>query len=61
MGKRREFMYVLSLIMYYFPLRLLVAADVGCNEGVTRLTLRHTTLMPNIPGLPSIIALIFCP
>ncbi|KPI92321.1 putative ATP-dependent RNA helicase spindle-E [Papilio xuthus] len=25
------------------------------------LTLHHTTLMPNIPGLPAIIALLFCP
>ncbi|PZC74995.1 hypothetical protein B5X24_HaOG206820 [Helicoverpa armigera] len=40
---------------------LLVAGDVGCNEGNTRLTLRHTTLMPNIPGLPAILALLFCP
>ncbi|XP_047033671.1 probable ATP-dependent RNA helicase spindle-E isoform X1 [Helicoverpa zea] len=42
-------------------MRLLVAGDVGCNEGNTRLTLRHTTLMPNIPGLPAILALLFCP
>ncbi|KAL4706344.1 hypothetical protein ACJJTC_016638 [Scirpophaga incertulas] len=41
--------------------RLLVAADVGQNEMSSRLTLRHTTLMPNIPGLPAIIALLFCP
>ncbi|KAL0869154.1 hypothetical protein ABMA27_007445 [Loxostege sticticalis] len=41
--------------------RLVVAADVGQNETNSRLTLRHTTLMPNIPGLPAIIALLFCP
>ncbi|XP_049877718.1 probable ATP-dependent RNA helicase spindle-E [Pectinophora gossypiella] len=41
--------------------RLVVAADVGQNETSSKLTLRHTTLMPNIPGLPAIIALIFCP
>ncbi|CAD0203892.1 unnamed protein product [Chrysodeixis includens] len=41
--------------------RLLVAATVGCNQEGTTLTLRHTTLMPNIPGLPAIIALLFCP
>lgn len=41
--------------------RLLVAAYVGCNEQNTKLTLRHTTMMPNIPGLPAIIALLFCP
>ncbi|CAH2045426.1 unnamed protein product, partial [Iphiclides podalirius] len=41
--------------------RLLVAAEVGQNEASSTLTLRHTTLMPNIPGLPAIIALLFCP
>ncbi|XP_022817676.1 probable ATP-dependent RNA helicase spindle-E [Spodoptera litura] len=41
--------------------RLVVAGDVGSNEQRSRLTLRHTTLMPNIPGLPAIIALLFCP
>ncbi|XP_045776416.1 probable ATP-dependent RNA helicase spindle-E [Maniola jurtina] len=41
--------------------RLLVAADVGQNELSSRLTLRHTTLLPNIRGLPAIISLLFCP
>ncbi|XP_053613679.1 probable ATP-dependent RNA helicase spindle-E [Plodia interpunctella] len=41
--------------------RLVVAADVGQNQSSSKLTLRHTTLMPNIPGLPAIIALLFCP
>ncbi|CAH2094465.1 unnamed protein product [Euphydryas editha] len=41
--------------------RLLVAAEVGQNEMSSTLTLRHTTLMPNIRGLPAIIALLFCP
>ncbi|XP_045453165.1 probable ATP-dependent RNA helicase spindle-E [Melitaea cinxia] len=41
--------------------RLLVAAEVGQNEHSSKLTLRHTTLMPNIRGLPAIIALLFCP
>ncbi|CAG9789289.1 unnamed protein product [Diatraea saccharalis] len=41
--------------------RLVVACDVGQNETSSKLTLRHTTLMPNIPGLPAIIALLFCP
>ncbi|XP_048486162.1 probable ATP-dependent RNA helicase spindle-E [Plutella xylostella] len=41
--------------------RLLVAGVVGTNESAGKLTLRHTTLMPNIPGLPAIIALLFCP
>ncbi|CAK1583629.1 unnamed protein product [Parnassius mnemosyne] len=41
--------------------RLLVAAEVGQSENASTLTLRHTTLLPNIPGLPAIIALLFCP
>ncbi|CAG4957696.1 unnamed protein product [Colias eurytheme] len=41
--------------------RLLVAGEVGHNEHSGKLTLRHTTLMPNIPGLPAILALLFCP
>ncbi|XP_060805355.1 probable ATP-dependent RNA helicase spindle-E [Amyelois transitella] len=41
--------------------RLVVAANVGQNQTSSKLTLRHTTLMPNIPGLPAIIALLFCP
>lgn len=41
--------------------RLLVSACVGQNQSGDRLTLRHTTLMPNIPGLLTIVSLIFCP
>ncbi|XP_026315205.1 probable ATP-dependent RNA helicase spindle-E [Hyposmocoma kahamanoa] len=41
--------------------RLLVAAEVGQNENSSKLTLRHTTLLPNIPALPAIISLLFCP
>lgn len=41
--------------------RLLVAAEVGQSDVSNRMTLRHTTLMPNIPALPAIIALLFCP
>ncbi|CAK1553904.1 unnamed protein product [Leptosia nina] len=41
--------------------RLLVAAEVGQNELSSKVTLRHTTLMPNIPGLPAILAMLFCP
>ncbi|KAJ9575274.1 hypothetical protein L9F63_025774, partial [Diploptera punctata] len=41
--------------------RLLVAAYVGQNSQGDRLTLRHTTLMPNIHGLASLIPLIFAP
>ncbi|XP_059053165.1 probable ATP-dependent RNA helicase spindle-E [Achroia grisella] len=41
--------------------RLVVAAVVGQSQSSSSLTLRHTTLMPNIPGLPAIISLLFCP
>ncbi|XP_050675302.1 probable ATP-dependent RNA helicase spindle-E [Leptidea sinapis] len=41
--------------------RLLVAAEVGHSELSGKLTLRHTTMMPNIPGLPAILSLLFCP
>lgn len=41
--------------------RLLVAGSVGQNVSGERLTLRNTTLMPNIHGLLSFIALIFAP
>ncbi|XP_039757557.1 probable ATP-dependent RNA helicase spindle-E [Pararge aegeria] len=41
--------------------RLLVSAEVGQNDVSSKLTLRHTTLLPNIRGLPAIIALLFCP
>ncbi|XP_072929910.1 probable ATP-dependent RNA helicase spindle-E isoform X2 [Epargyreus clarus] len=41
--------------------RLLVAADIGQNELNSKVTLRHTTLMPNIPCLPALISLLFCP
>ncbi|XP_017772489.1 PREDICTED: probable ATP-dependent RNA helicase spindle-E [Nicrophorus vespilloides] len=41
--------------------RLLVAGCVSQNSSNSNLTLRHTTLMPNIPGLPAILALLFCP
>ncbi|XP_011312434.1 probable ATP-dependent RNA helicase spindle-E [Fopius arisanus] len=41
--------------------RLVVAGSVsqGCDSG--NLTLRNTTLMPNIPGLTDLLALIFAP
>ncbi|XP_046744424.1 probable ATP-dependent RNA helicase spindle-E [Diprion similis] len=41
--------------------RLLVAGTVGQNVSGQRLNLRNTTLMPNIHGLPSLLALIFAP
>ncbi|XP_061384451.1 probable ATP-dependent RNA helicase spindle-E [Danaus plexippus] len=41
--------------------RLLVSAEVGQSASSSTLSLRNTTLMPNIRGLPAIIALLFCP
>lgn len=38
-----------------------MAAYVAQSENASRLLLRHTTLMPNIPGFPILMALIFCP
>ncbi|KAJ8924323.1 hypothetical protein NQ315_007116 [Exocentrus adspersus] len=40
---------------------LLVAGYVGLTGNGTRLRLRQTTLLPNIPGLPMVLALLFCP
>jgi len=41
--------------------RFLVAASVGQNPQGDRLTLHHTTLMPNLHGLFSLVCLIFAP
>ncbi|KAH1007345.1 hypothetical protein HUJ04_004591 [Dendroctonus ponderosae] len=41
--------------------RLLVAASVGQSVDGTSLRLRQTTLMPNVPGLPMMLAATFCP
>ncbi|XP_066262393.1 probable ATP-dependent RNA helicase spindle-E [Euwallacea similis] len=41
--------------------RLLVAAYVGQTSEGSRLKLRQTTLMPNLPGLPMLMAALFCP
>ncbi|XP_043272288.1 probable ATP-dependent RNA helicase spindle-E [Venturia canescens] len=41
--------------------RLLVAGFVGQSPAGYHLTLRNTTLMPNIPGLTSLLCLIFAP
>ncbi|CAG9830175.1 unnamed protein product [Diabrotica balteata] len=41
--------------------RLLVAAYVSQSASSDRLKLRQTTLMPNIPGLPMLLTLLFCP
>ncbi|XP_050500207.1 probable ATP-dependent RNA helicase spindle-E isoform X2 [Diabrotica virgifera virgifera] len=41
--------------------RLLVAAYVSQSANSDHLKLRQTTLMPNIPGLPMLLTLLFCP
>ncbi|XP_075982903.1 tudor domain containing 9 protein spindle E [Anticarsia gemmatalis] len=65
MGVQIEWNSVNSVLLDTQPqdkyARLLVAAYVGSSETRSQLTLRHTTMMPNIPGLPAIIALLFCP
>lgn len=44
----------------YFIIRLFVAGNVSISEN-DRLNLWDTTMMPNIPGLPAIICLMFSP
>ncbi|XP_034432345.1 ATP-dependent RNA helicase TDRD9 isoform X2 [Hippoglossus hippoglossus] len=41
--------------------RMLVAGIVSVNSTGTRILLRDTTLMPDIPGLPSLVTLLFTP
>lgn len=41
--------------------RLLVAGYVGESPSGKNLNLRETTLMPNLPGLTSLLSLMFCP
>ncbi len=41
--------------------RLMIAALVGLNQPRTVMQARNTTLMPNIHGLPGLMALLFCP
>lgn len=41
--------------------RLIVAAFVNQNVEGSKLILNNTTILPNVHGLPSIIALIFAP
>ncbi|XP_044735251.1 probable ATP-dependent RNA helicase spindle-E [Chrysoperla carnea] len=40
--------------------RLLVASSVTSNQAGTNLTLRYTTLMPNLHGFSALMALLFC-
>jgi len=41
--------------------RLLVATVVSINEKASLVTLRNTTLLPNIAGLPALLSLLFAP
>lgn len=41
--------------------RLLVAGSISTNTDKTRLSLRHTTMMPSLRGLPVLMGLIFAP
>lgn len=47
-----------NITLFY---RLLVAASVGQNPQRDQLIVRHTTLMPNLYGLASLVCLIFAP
>lgn len=40
---------------------MLVAANVHAAADSSRLTLRQTTILPNLPGLPPLVCLIFAP
>ncbi|XP_019940808.2 ATP-dependent RNA helicase TDRD9 isoform X2 [Paralichthys olivaceus] len=41
--------------------RILVAGTVSVNSTGTRILLRDTTIMPDIPGLPSLVTMLFTP
>ncbi|KAK2190456.1 hypothetical protein NP493_81g02000 [Ridgeia piscesae] len=41
--------------------RMMVAAYVGLNPSGTVMMARDTTIMPNIPGLPALVTLLFAP
>lgn len=41
--------------------RMMVAAKVTLNPSGNTLLARDTTIMPNIPGFPALMALLFCP
>jgi len=51
---------VLFLFEFLFFNRLFVAGNLCLNEN-DKLTLWDSTMMPNIPGMPAIICLIFSP
>ncbi|XP_038584819.1 ATP-dependent RNA helicase TDRD9 isoform X1 [Micropterus salmoides] len=46
---------------HYKHQRMLVAGTVSVNPTGTRILLRDTTLMPDIPGLPALITMLFTP
>ncbi|XP_041810147.1 ATP-dependent RNA helicase TDRD9 [Chelmon rostratus] len=46
---------------HYKHQRMLVAGNVSVNPTGTHILLRDTTLMPDIPGLPSIVTMLFTP
>lgn len=60
-----EWNSVNSVLLDTYPMdphsRLVIAASVTQNAGTNRLTLRNTTIMPNIHGLSSLVCLIFAP
>lgn len=41
--------------------RMMAAAYVGLNPSGTVMMARDTTIMPNIPGLPALVSLLFAP
>ncbi|XP_053191129.1 ATP-dependent RNA helicase TDRD9 [Scomber japonicus] len=46
---------------HYKHQRILVAGTVSVNSTGSRILLRDTTLMPDIPGLPALITMLFTP
>uniref|UniRef100_A0A672IJP7 RNA helicase n=1 Tax=Salarias fasciatus TaxID=181472 RepID=A0A672IJP7_SALFA len=46
---------------HYKHQRMLVAGDVSVSPSGSNILLRDTTLMPHIPGLPALIAMLFSP
>lgn len=40
---------------------MIVAGSINQNATATSLILRHTSIMPNIPGFPMLMSLLFCP
>uniref|UniRef100_A0A3B5A8K9 RNA helicase n=1 Tax=Stegastes partitus TaxID=144197 RepID=A0A3B5A8K9_9TELE len=53
--------FVLNENPHYKHQRMLVAGNVSVNCTGTRILLRDTTLLPDIPGLPALITMLFTP